>query len=104
MVRFGGTADAFNCTASLRNSRAGCWPSDVLDLWNSRFVPFLLNKRQILLCDVVLLRHKVLLPSVEVDQFLVQRLMEQLEIQTSLDIVEVPETNPVRCRCSPAYV
>ena len=34
---------------------------------------------------------EVLLPCVEVDQFLVQRLVEQLEIPASLDIAVFPE-------------
>ena len=41
-------------------------------------------------CDVVHI-VEVLLPSVEVDQLLVQRSIEQLEIQASLDIAVFPE-------------
>ena len=42
-------------------------------------------------CDVVLL-VEILLLSVEIDQFLVQRLIQQLEIlQTSLDMAMLPE-------------
>ena len=56
-------------------------------------------EHQILLCqycDVVHLVEVELL-FVEVDQFLVQWLIEQLEIlQTSLDIA-VSRTNPVKC-------
>ena len=86
-------------------SRTYCWPN-VLDLWDSKFVRVLdtgASNVALSFCDVVLL-VEVLPVFVEVDQFLVQRLIEQLGIlQTSLDIAVLPETNPVRCRCSPAW-
>ena len=94
-MRSAGTADALICTTSLRNSRMICWPSDVLDSWNSKFVRFL-NDRSLNICachccDVVLL-VVVLLLFVEVEQFLVQRLSEQLKIlQTSHDMFVFPE-------------
>ena len=48
-------------------------------------------------CDVVLLA-RVLPLFVEVDQFQVQQLIEQLNIfQTYLDIAVFPETKPVKC-------
>ena len=95
-MRFGCTADALSCTNSLRDSRMMCWSSDVLGF---RGIPglsesLILIEHQIVLChcsDVVLL-VEVLLLIVEVEQFLVQRLIEQLEIlQTSLDGAVFPE-------------
>ena len=61
--------------------------SDVLDPWDSRFVRFR-NNTPCHYSDVV----EVLLLFVEVVQFLVQWLIEQLEIlQTSLNIAVFPE-------------
>ena len=87
--RFVGTADASTCMISLRNSRRICKSSDVLGSWDSRCVRFLNNRASI--CALSLLGRrtyrKVLLLFVEVDQFLGQQLIEQLEIlQASLDV------------------
>ena len=41
LVTFDGTADAFNCTTSLRKARTICWFYEVLDAQDSRFVRFL---------------------------------------------------------------
>ena len=88
LVRFDGKAGALIGTTSLRKSRM---ISDVLDSWDSGFVRFLIMEHQMLLshyCDVVL-PVKVLLVCVEVDQFRVQRLIEQLEVlQTFLEFPE----------------
>ena len=54
----------------------------------------LIKESRILLCHCVgvVFLVEVLLPFVEVDQFLVQRLIEQLKVlQTSLDIAVFPE-------------
>ena len=79
---------------SLRNSRTHSWPSDVLDSSDSRFVNSPITKPRIMLCHCcrVVLLITILLLFVAVDQFLVQRLIERLEIlQTSLDIAVFPE-------------
>ena len=101
-IQFIGKADAFICTTSLRNSRKVCCSSDVLDSWDFQGCPVHQKESTKIRCHhcYVLLFVEVLLFFVEVDQFLVQQLIEQLEfLVPSLDI-DVFLLNRIRERSS----
>ena len=74
--------------------------------WDSRFVRFLSKKPWLVVCHYCgfVLFFEVLLLFVEVDEFLVQRLIERLEIlRTSHDIAVIPEPILSSADTGPAY-
>ena len=82
-VGSGCTAHSYNCRLSLCNSRTNCYPYEVLDEWTPS-LSFIIVPQIVLFhhFDVVLLMR--VLVFAEVNRFLVQRPIEQLEIlQTS---------------------
>ena len=100
LVTFDGTADAFNCTTSLRKARTICWFSEVLDTQDSRFVRFLKkidsNLALALFCCHTSRKTFASIVSGPVAEWAAPH--SDLSRYCC-----VSGTNPVKCWCSPAY-